>query len=45
MKETGKNRKKLKYTLDGNRGTYWEADTKTPVLDVDLGKDLTFPRL
>ena len=41
MKVTGKNRKKLKYTLDGNRGTYWEADTKTPVLEVDFGKELT----
>lgn len=45
MKVTGKNRKKLKYTLDGNRGTYWEADTKTPVLEVDFGKELTFNRL
>ena len=35
----------MKYTLDGNRGTYWEADTKTPVLEVDFGKELTFNRL
>ena len=42
MKVTGKNRKKLKYTLDGNRGTYWEADTKTPVLEVDFGKRINF---
>ena len=38
MKVTGRT-KKLKYTLDGNRGTYWEADTKTPVLEVDLEKN------
>ena len=24
---------------------YWEADTKTPVLEVDFGKELTFNRL
>lgn len=42
MKVTGKNRKKLKYTLDGNRGTYWEADTKNACTGSGFWKRINF---
>ena len=41
----GKDTKRLRCLLDGNRESYWVADTKTPVVEVDFGKKLRFNRL
>lgn len=45
MKATGENKKKMKNALDGKRKTYWKAETKTPVFELDFGKEITFNRL
>ena len=44
MDITGKPIKKLKNLLDGNRETYWKAETKTPTIEIDFGKNLDFNR-
>lgn len=45
MKVSGENPSGIRHLLDNNRKTYWQAETVTPVIEVDFGKELAFNRL
>lgn len=45
MKVSGDTNGKMKNALDSNRETFWKAEIKTPVFEVDFGKELSFNRL
>ena len=45
MRVRGEKKSDLRYLMDNNRKTYWQAETVSPVIEVDFGKELAFNRL